>query len=145
MSSNDNPVTLLDEDQAWNLLAGAEVGRLATTLGGRPEVFPVNYVVDNNSVVFRTAEGNKLLSMAVNNHVAFEADGWDEESGWSVVIHGQAETITHGDDLARAERLPLRPWVPTIKLHYVRVTADEINARRFAFGPEPEGGVQPPD
>jgi hypothetical protein len=35
------------------------------------------------------------------------------------------------------EALPLRPWVPTIKTVFVRITPDRISARKFAFGPDP--------
>ena len=48
-----------------------------------------------------------------------------------------------GDDAAmnemksRVEALPLRPWVPTVKTNFVRITAAEITGRRFEFGPDP--------
>jgi hypothetical protein len=57
------------------LLAGAVLGRLVTCVGSRPEIFPVNFVVQRPTVLFRTAEGTKLLSVVIDNHVAFEADG----------------------------------------------------------------------
>ena len=110
----------------------AEVGRLATSVNNQPEVFPVNYVVDGQSIVFRTAAGSKLEDIVTNNRVAFEADGWTEEAGWSVVLRGKAEIITDDAELALCDKMPLLPWVPTVKRNYVRVEADQITGRTFA-------------
>jgi len=47
----------LAPNECWDLLRTADVGRLAAAVANRPDIFPVNFVVDNASVVFRTAEG----------------------------------------------------------------------------------------
>ena len=86
MINEENPITEVPEDSCWGYLDTAEVGRLATSVNDQPEVFPVNYVVDGQSIVFRTAAGSKLEDIVTNNRVAFEADGWTEEAGWSVVL-----------------------------------------------------------
>ncbi len=130
-------MTVVEEDTCWGYLDTAEVGRLATSADNRPQIFPVNYVVDGLSVVFRTAPGTKLDEMVRNSAVAFEADGWSEQGGWSVVIRGTAEVITSPEELALCEKMPLRPWVPTVKKTWVRVQASSISGRTFAFGPEP--------
>lgn len=136
MAHSDSPVTTLTEDSCWGLLASLEVGRLATVDGDHPEIFPINYVVDGPSIVFRTAEGSKLDELVNNSHVAFEVDTWDLHGGRSVVLKGTASEITADDELARARALPLRPWVPTVKTHFVRITASEVTGRVFRFGPE---------
>jgi uncharacterized protein len=51
---------VIDPDECRRLLAGDEIGRLAVADGGAPTVVPVNYVVDGDAVVFRTAPGTKL-------------------------------------------------------------------------------------
>lgn len=130
-------MTVVEEDTCWGYLDTAEVGRLATSADNQPQIFPVNYVVDGLSVVFRTAPGTKLDEMVRNSAVAFEADGWSEQGGWSVVIRGTAEVITSPEELALCEKMPLRPWVPTVKKTWVRVQASSISGRTFAFGPEP--------
>ncbi|MBI4901116.1 MAG: pyridoxamine 5'-phosphate oxidase family protein [Actinobacteria bacterium] len=137
MVESTNPVTVLDESRCWDLLASQSVGRLATAVQGMPEIFPVNFVVDGETVVFRTAEGSKLMELVINEQVCFEVDGWNENRGWSVVVKGLAEVIPSGEEHDRVEALPLRPWVPTVKTNFVRVTATEISGRRFAFGPDP--------
>jgi uncharacterized protein len=52
-------IRLLDRDQCLSLLAGDEVGRLAVIVGNTPTIFPVNYALDGDTIVFRTDPGTK--------------------------------------------------------------------------------------
>ncbi|GAA2183241.1 pyridoxamine 5'-phosphate oxidase family protein [Brooklawnia cerclae] len=137
--ATDSPVSVIPEDSCWGYLASQEVGRLGLSTNDVPEIFPVNYCVDGESVIFRSAEGSKMDEIAINNNVVFEVDGWTEEGGWSVMIKGVAERITDADELARARKAPLLPWIPTVKSIFVRVSPTiGISGRRFMFGPEPK-------
>jgi len=139
MAVSDESVTILDEVESWELLSSsAALGRLVICVGSRPEIFPVNFVVERPTVLFRTAEGTKLLSVVVNKHVAFEADGYSCDEGWSVIIQGTAEVLSTSAEITKADRAGLRPWVATLKLRYVRIRAASISGRRFRFGPEPD-------
>lgn len=134
----DNPIQELSADEAWALLATSDVGRIALSVGGQPDIFPINYVADNGRVLMRTAEGTKLAELAVNGKVAFEADSYDDTGGWSVVVKGSARVLSTGAEIAKADEAPLRPLIPTLKYNYIEIQPDEISARRFEFGPEPE-------
>ena len=48
---------VIDPDECRRLLAADEIGRLAILDGTTPAVFPVNYVLDGEAIVFRTAPG----------------------------------------------------------------------------------------
>jgi nitroimidazol reductase NimA-like FMN-containing flavoprotein (pyridoxamine 5'-phosphate oxidase superfamily) len=138
MSDDDQPVTVLSEDESWSLLSSVALGRLVTNIGGQPEIFPVNFVTQRRTVLFRTAEGTKLLGAALNNQVAFEADDHNVAEGWSVIVKGTAHMLSTNAEIDKAERAELLPWIATLKLHYVRITVSEITGRRFKFGPEPD-------
>lgn len=69
-----SPVSVLGEDESWQLLSSVTLGRLVATIGTRLEIFPVNFVVQHRTVLFRTAEGTKLISTLFNDRVMFEAD-----------------------------------------------------------------------
>jgi nitroimidazol reductase NimA-like FMN-containing flavoprotein (pyridoxamine 5'-phosphate oxidase superfamily) len=114
------------------LLRESPVGRLAVVVEGRPDIFPVNHVVDHGTVVFRTARGAKFWG-AAGQPVAFEVDGYDASSGhaWSVVVHGKGEIVTRNDDALEALQLPLFPWHGGAKPEFVRVVPQEITGRRF--------------
>lgn len=137
MADMDNPITEITEDSCWGYLASQQVGRLVTCVDGQAQIYPVNFVLDGESVVFRTAEGSKLAQLLVNNRVAFQVDGWNLDKGWSVVVKGTADLISDEDELARADKMPLLPWIPTVKKNYVRITCDQVSGRAFQFGPEP--------
>jgi nitroimidazol reductase NimA-like FMN-containing flavoprotein (pyridoxamine 5'-phosphate oxidase superfamily) len=136
-SATEEPITILSENESWNLLAGVTLGRLVTSANDQTEIFPVNFVVQNRTVLFRTAEGTKLISSAINKRVLFEADDHNVAEGWSVIVKGIARTLRTDDEIRQAERAQLLPWTATLKLHYVRVIPTSITGRRFRFGPEP--------
>jgi nitroimidazol reductase NimA-like FMN-containing flavoprotein (pyridoxamine 5'-phosphate oxidase superfamily) len=123
----------LDSSACWQLLRTAEVGRLAVSITDHPDIFPVNYVVDRGTVVFRTAEGTKLAAAVLGRAVAFEIDGYDTEQGeaWSVVIKGRATEIERMQDVFDALDLPLFPWHASPKHRFVRIEPFDISGRRF--------------
>lgn len=136
-SETDQPVTILSASESWDLLASVTLGRLVTDVDGQPEIFPVNFVVQRRTILFRTAEGTKLVSAAINNHVVFEGDDHGTSEGWSVIVKGLARMLRTNEELEEAERAQLLPWTATLKQHYVRIQPVSISGRRFRFGPEP--------
>lgn len=138
MSDNSQPISILSETECWNLLSSVALGRLVTSVDGQPEIFPVNFVVQHRTVLFRTAEGTKLISAAINSNVLFEADDHGVTEGWSVIVKGTARTIRTDDEIHEAERAQLLPWTATVKQHFVRVRPLSITGRRFVFGSEPD-------
>jgi nitroimidazol reductase NimA-like FMN-containing flavoprotein (pyridoxamine 5'-phosphate oxidase superfamily) len=132
MTNQLDPTTLeLDEHQCWELLRSQEVGRLAVAIANRPDIFPINYVVDHASVVFRTAEGTKLASAVLGESVAFEIDGEADGEAWSVVVKGQALEIERMYELFDALELPLYPWHAAPKHRFVRILPELVTGRRF--------------
>ena len=129
---------ILDEPTCWDLLEANTVGRLAVDVGGQPDIFPINYVVDHGSIVFRTGAGTKLAAAVLMRHVAFEIDGYDpaDRSVWSVVIKGFATELERLTDILTAEDLPLYPWIATIKPSFVRIDARDVSGRRFHVADE---------
>lgn len=117
----------------WRLLRTREVGRLAVSITDHPDIFPVNYVVDGDSVVFRTGPGTKLAAAVLGRAVAFEVDGSDPLAGeaWSVVIKGRARQIEHMTEYFAADDLPLHPWHTSPKPDIVRIEPDVATGRRF--------------
>jgi uncharacterized protein len=138
MSETGQPVTILSATESWDLLASVALGRLVTSVDGQPEIFPVNFVVQHRTVLFRTAEGTKLVSTAINNRVLFEADDHNVAEGWSVIVTGTGRMLRTNEELEEAERAQLLPWTATLKQHYVRIQPISITGRRFRFGPEPK-------
>jgi len=139
MDTNDlYPVRHLSEDECWELLISSSFGRLAMSISGEPDIYPVNFIASDHRLLFRTAEGTKLLELTVNDKVAFETDGIGRDEAWSVVVRGQARVLDTQAEIEAADQLPLRPLIPTLKYIYVEITPIVVTGRRFELGPEPD-------
>ena len=124
----------ISRDECVELLATQEVGRLVVIDGDRALVFPVNYAMDGDAVVFRTAAGIKL-SKARHHRVTFEVDETDQgtRSGWSVVVQGVAQEVTNFDAVdvvTRLTELKIGSWAPGDKPHVMRIVPLQITGRR---------------
>jgi hypothetical protein len=124
---------VLDTQTCLGLLRSGEVGRLAVSITNHPDIFPINYVVDRGTIVFRTAEGTKLAASLLGRAVAFEIDGYDADAGdaWSVVVKGYAVEIEQMREYFGALDLPLFPWHAGSKHRFVRIEPVMITGRRF--------------
>jgi uncharacterized protein len=131
MTNTDQALQVLLANQCWELLRANEVGRLAISVGGQPDIFPVNYVVDHGTIVFRTAEGTKLAAVVSRSQVAFEVDGEQVGVAWSVVVKGRAVEIADRYELFDALDLPLYPWNASPRHHFVRIVPEQVTGRRF--------------
>lgn len=125
-------LVVLDVDQCLELLAGSQLGRLAFVRGDKPDILPLTYRFHEGVAVFRTGWG-ELIDHVHGRAVAFEIDGDDPvtRTGWSVVVHGKGDEIWQADELERARLLPLEPWAPGTRDHYVRILPTAISGRRI--------------
>ena len=123
----------LDARQCRELLASGEVGRVALCTATGPQIVPVSYVVDGDSLVFRTTPYGVLGRHASRGRVAFEVDEIDRDSrvGWSVVASGHARVVEDPAEVAliRAFRDPV-PWAEGSRLLYVRLVWHTLTGRR---------------
>lgn len=142
-----NGVEELSVAECWRLLRLHEVGRLAVSIADHPDIFPVNYVVDGDSIVFRTGPGTKLAAAVLGRGVAFEIDGHDRAAGvaWSVVAKGSARQLEHMIEYFQADELPLFPWHAMPKPDIVRIEPLELTGRRFRVAERPELGAASPE
>ena len=128
--NDDESVTTLTSDQCWAMLHEHEFGRLAFHVAGEVHLAPINYAVDHETLLFRTAEGSKLLGVVMNPDVAFEIDEYDDHRARSVVVRGVARRLEE-DEEHRTENIPLRPWVRSPKYDVVEIRPTEITGRSF--------------
>jgi uncharacterized protein len=131
--SMDDTTTQLTSRESWEHLGTTDVGRLAICRDAAPDIFPINYVVANGTIVFRTSAGQKHIAARSRGLVALEADGVDPEAGtaWSVVVKGRASDITLQPELEFVRTLPLRPMQAGDKPIFVRIEPDVVTGRSF--------------
>lgn len=123
---------ILTSEECWELLRSREFGRLAYVADGAPHIVPINYRVDDTQLVFRTADGEKLHSILLENRVAFEVDEIDDaqEIGLSVVLRGHTVVLPAEEEI-RLEQVGLRAWLGSGKPVLVAIQPDEVTGRRY--------------
>ena len=110
-------------------LATRTVGRLAVADGDEPPfVVPVNYLLDGETIVFRTGPGEKLRLLR-HHPASFQVDQFDEflREGWTVLVRGTTQRATP----AQVERLQLTPWAPGDKETWVQMRPGVVSGRRI--------------
>jgi hypothetical protein len=119
---------IIGEADCWELLETEIIGRVVATIDGQVEIFPVNYAVEGEGILFRTNAGRKTEG-ALAGETVFEVDSVDRQakSGWSVIVRGDARDITEYDGPTRADAV--MPWTGP-KDFLVRISARSISGRR---------------
>jgi nitroimidazol reductase NimA-like FMN-containing flavoprotein (pyridoxamine 5'-phosphate oxidase superfamily) len=134
METSTSALQVLDRDQCRRLLATDDVGRLAVIAGNTAVIFPVNYALDGDTIVFRTDPGTKL-EHGPRARASFEVDSFDHtrRAGWSVVATGRLEEVTPYDaaTFERVRRLAIDPWAGGDKTHWMRLVPDRVTGRRI--------------
>ena len=119
------------------LLGGGVIGRVAVCTPQGPRIFPVNYSVVNETVVFRTSPTGVVADHGWHAQVAFEVDhvDYEDHKGWSVMAVGRAVRVEDHDELAHIKRTwDPRPWAGGSRPLYVRLPWDELTGRRLGRG-----------
>lgn len=143
MTSAAGSLDVIPADECYALLATQEVGRIGVVVGDHPLIIPVNYGLDERTVVIRTHPGT-MLSAASQSTVAFEVDDIDrrERRGWSVLVVGPAEEIGPEQLAELMERTVgsgVEPWAPGEHGTWLRITPQGISGRRIVPGQLPWG------
>ncbi|MBD8079217.1 pyridoxamine 5'-phosphate oxidase family protein [Cellulosimicrobium arenosum] len=125
---------VLAPDDCWQLIRGTHVARLAVSVRGEPDIFPVTVWSGDAVAAFRTVPGTKLATLVTNEHVALEWDALHEDHAWSVVLHGTARRLDTASEVAAVQDAvgPVVPLVDVPTDEWVEVTATAVTGRRFA-------------
>ncbi|MGS2646198.1 pyridoxamine 5'-phosphate oxidase family protein [Streptosporangium sp. LJ11] len=133
----------LTEEECLRLLSPGGVGRVAFNDPGGPAILPVNYVMREGSIIFRTAFGGPLDDnlrtgvRGVELKIGFEVDRIDEagRAGWSVLVRGGAHHVSSAEEHAAAEASGVRAWAGGDRELYVTIVPAEITGRRIRHAP----------
>ncbi|BBE21364.1 hypothetical protein MN0502_02470 [Arthrobacter sp. MN05-02] len=122
----------LEADQCWALLGTASTGRVGFFRDGRIFIYPVNYLVHNQAVFFRTSATGDL-GRAPLDRAAFQVDQVDKArmSGWSVLVQGSTAVVEDEALLATVwGRMINEPWAGGDRRQLVQVIPASISGRR---------------
>jgi nitroimidazol reductase NimA-like FMN-containing flavoprotein (pyridoxamine 5'-phosphate oxidase superfamily) len=125
----------LTATECEELLRQSQVGRVAVCSPDGPHVVPVNYVLLDQALVFRTSPYSVVGTHGRDAVVALEIDQVDEahEAGWSVLARGRAVAVTDPDDVAAIRQAwSAPPWAAGMRTLYLRMARPELTGRRLA-------------
>lgn len=124
----------IDPNDCVSLLESAPWIRIGFVTDDGVAVLPVNHLIHDGAIFFRTGPGSKLGSAAATGPVTVEADDGDvaTREAWSVMARGHASIVTDQDLIERLMALPFEPWaLPDTQAFWVRVDVDDIAGRRI--------------
>lgn len=118
----------LTEAECLCLLAEESIGRVVYTDGVLPTAFPVNYLLLNRTIMFRTRSDARLLTASPELFVSFEIDRFDEQTrtGWSVLVTGRCRPLH--PELAGSV---LDTWASTRRGVLRGISMDVVSGRRL--------------
>ncbi|MBG0816536.1 pyridoxamine 5'-phosphate oxidase family protein [Planomonospora sp. ID82291] len=124
---------VLSYEECMSLLGSCPIGRIVFTDRALPAVQPVNFCLDGEEIVIRTTVGSKLAAATRQTVVAFEVDEFDPvmRTGWSVTVVGHARAVEDPAEVVRLAALPLTPWAPGTRDHFVVIAAEQVSGRRI--------------
>jgi hypothetical protein len=135
---------ILSKADCLRRLSSVPLGRLVYTYGGLPAIRLVNFVLDDDTIVFSTGPGDKLRAAERGDVVAFEADDVDLERhvGWTVTAIGHLSVVTADETAALHSSLPLHSWLPMEDPDVVRLGIESLHGRRLVpWGQRPRTGA----
>jgi nitroimidazol reductase NimA-like FMN-containing flavoprotein (pyridoxamine 5'-phosphate oxidase superfamily) len=119
------------------LLGGGVFGRVAFCTTDGPRIFPVNYSVVGESIVFRTSPYGAVATHGWHSPIAFQVDHVDyaDHKGWSVLAVGPPQRVEEAEELDLIKRTSdPRPWAGGSRPLYVRLEWTELTGRRLGGG-----------
>jgi len=129
MATDERRFEVLLRPECMALLATRPIGRLAVAEDDEPPfVVPVNYVLDGETIVFRSDPGEKLRLLR-HHPASFQVDEFDEllREGWTVLVRGTTEKATPD----QIERLKLHTWAPGEKATWIQMHPRLVSGRRI--------------
>lgn len=89
----------LDASEMRAILARNSVGRIAYTFHDHVDIVPLHYVYSDGWIYGRTSPGEKLVTLAHHQWVAFEVDEVQGPYDWrSVVVRGGFYLLSEDDE-----------------------------------------------
>lgn len=130
------PLEILDEAECLRLLPTVPIGRLVITRGGLPAVRLVSFLVDSDSIIFATADGDSRRAAERGDVVAFQVDEVDavRHTGWSITTAGHLSLVDSEQAAVLRRTLPVRALSTDRQL--VSLAIENLEGRRVTSRPD---------
>jgi nitroimidazol reductase NimA-like FMN-containing flavoprotein (pyridoxamine 5'-phosphate oxidase superfamily) len=124
----------IGREECLHLLKAHGVGRVGANVRCRPIIYPVNYSLVDDSILFLIRPGSDLDRAIEGTILAFEIDSanFTYHEGWSVLVIGRSAHVSDPSALKRARGLSLMPWAGGERTSMVRIVLDDVSGRRIS-------------
>jgi nitroimidazol reductase NimA-like FMN-containing flavoprotein (pyridoxamine 5'-phosphate oxidase superfamily) len=135
MTTNDHwfksDLREMAREECFELLSAEVLGRIGFNDDLGPVVLPVNYRIHGESVVIATGWSTSIARCAIGRTIALEVEQLDplSESGWSVLVRGKAELLSH--DAQPEPNARPRPWADGQRPLLIRIVPEVVTGRRL--------------
>jgi uncharacterized protein len=132
MPAYDDETRQLSTAECWRVLGGSGIGHLA--LRSQPvgvDIVPINYLISNHQLFFRSGPGTKLENLAEHPHAAVQVEHFEAGTWFSVVLKGKAVRLAADAAIERSGVQGIVPAQPGGKFNYVCLTPEVIIGRSF--------------
>ncbi|WP_284974914.1 pyridoxamine 5'-phosphate oxidase family protein [Arthrobacter sp. efr-133-TYG-104] len=127
----------LSQEQCWELLRSYTTGRFGFVQEGRIMILPVNYLVDGQSIYFRTSEDGSISEAVPSLETSFQIDDSRpaRSEGWSVLISGPSSRVEDPDLLTRLwGKNMAEPWGGGARYLFIRIQGYRVTGRHVHLG-----------
>ncbi len=129
---DDDQTSPLSHVQCWELLGERGIGHLGLRAQPRGvDIMPINYLIHDRLLYFRTAPGTKLMELTEHPYVTVQVERWHAGHWSSVVVKGRAQRLAFDDEILASGITELMTSGPGEKANYVRIVPDAIMGRTF--------------
>jgi len=129
----------LDPDECRRLLRGRDFGRVCLSVEGTTEIMLAGYVVEGDTIYFRTSAFGRLARQVETRPVTLQTDdmGPRQQASWSVTFTGPAHRVTASHTLASLWT-PVRPaaWDDGVASLWIGLEPKDIRGQRAVNRPE---------
>ena len=137
MPADPSGTSELDAASCWSRLGDSGIGRLAVTADDGPWVTPIDYLVHDGRLYFRSSPGTKLQALAHTPAVALEVEGRSGHTLWTVVVRGSARRLDRDDEIEASGVLAVHPTAGGARDNFVCIDPETVTGRRIL--PQPAG------
>jgi hypothetical protein len=124
---------VIPTSECWALATTQSAGRLGFFREGLLDIFPVNYLVIDEHLYFRTSEDGTIATSHLE-HAAFQIDHVDKEarSGWTILLNGPATRVEDPTLLTTLWGKAVdEPWAPGQRDLFFDLAPTLVRGRRI--------------
>lgn len=125
------PIEHLSDDQAWDVVRGCPIGRIAAVTDAQPDIFPVSLVCREGTIYLKTGPDSRLRRDTEGSRVAIEATTENPDGFSSAVCMGVIRLVDDPELIAILDAMPIVEFSAMDDAIWLELTPDSIRGRRL--------------